>query len=373
MSVRFLHEAPPGTCAAPPTFEAVLQQLAEARSSVEIFMYVWRNDEIGNRVGRAVLDAAERGVQVTIIKDIGAILFERIEMNRKSFFNKPIPLSKRIIYRLIRPTFPDTFVEDDRGFELGERLLAHPNVEVRWINKTHTKYYVFDERVLVTGSINIEDRHFGYHDYMAFIDDAELVRRFRQRMAGEIPPDPSRRVEFLCNAHRDDGIADFQIKPAILQLITNAASSIYVEMAYLGDEDVSAALVAAAHRGVNVTFLFSREANIGNDLNYRTIHRIFARAPVTVHLTDIMIHAKLMLFDDSTVVTGSANLSVFSLQKAGELDLIIRDHPAALDTLRDIITRRIAGAEKVSSASQLAGYKRPLAALQQQHQKWNPN
>ena len=50
------------------TFHAVLQGIREARESIEIFMYVWRNDAIGNEVGRAVLDAAERGVKVKIIK-----------------------------------------------------------------------------------------------------------------------------------------------------------------------------------------------------------------------------------------------------------------------------------------------------------------
>lgn len=373
MSVRLLHEHPPGTCAAPPTFDAVLRLLAGARSSLEIFMYVWRSDDIGNRVGQAVLDAAERGVRVTIIKDTGAFLFERIEMNRKSFFNKPLSLATRLVHRLVSPTFPNTFVRDDHTFDLGQRLLAHPNVEVRWINKTHTKYYLIDERILLTGSINIEDRHYGYHDYMVAIEDPDLVARFRQRSTGAIPPDPTRPVEFLCNTHHDDGSSTFEIKPAILDLISGARSSVYVEMAYLGDEEVTAALIAAARRGVEVRFLFSREANIGNDLNYRTIHEIHTQAPVTVHLTDTMIHAKLMLFDDATAILGSANLSVFSLQKAGELDLIVRHHPEALATLRDVIARRLAAAETVHDTAQLATYNRPLAALQQFHQKWNPN
>ena len=32
-------------------------------------MYVWRSDEAGNRVGEAVLEAAERGVKIKIIKE----------------------------------------------------------------------------------------------------------------------------------------------------------------------------------------------------------------------------------------------------------------------------------------------------------------
>ena len=197
MAVQLLHSPPPSTCAAPPTFEAVLARIAAARESIEIHMYVWRSDEIGQRVGRALLAAAERGVRVRIIKDLGAILFERLEMNRKSFFDTPLPILQRLNHRLIGLTFPDSFVEDEFTGELGEELLRHPGVTLEWVNHTHTKYYLFDERVLVTGSINIEDRHFGYHDYMAHVDDPDLVGRFRQRLAGEIPANPARPLEFF--------------------------------------------------------------------------------------------------------------------------------------------------------------------------------
>ena len=53
-------------------------------------MYVWRSDVIGNAIGEALLAAAERGVRIRILKDTGAFLYERSEMNRKSFFNKPL-------------------------------------------------------------------------------------------------------------------------------------------------------------------------------------------------------------------------------------------------------------------------------------------
>ena len=69
---------------AAPTFDRIEELLAEAERSVEIFMFVWRNDEIGNRLGRAVLAAAQRGVRIRIRKDVAAVMYERIEMNRKS-------------------------------------------------------------------------------------------------------------------------------------------------------------------------------------------------------------------------------------------------------------------------------------------------
>ena len=358
---------------ADPTFDLVVAELQKARESVEIFMYVWRADEAGTRIGEAVLAAAERGVKVRIIKDIGAIMCEVIEMNRKPFFPRRIPLLKRIIYKVIGRTFPDTFVEDEYNQELGALLLSHPNVTVEWINKTHTKYYVFDERLLVTGSINIEDRHQNYFDYMVALDDPELIQRLRMRMAGETPFDPERNIDFLCNIHREGEESIFEIKPEVLRCIEAARESIYVEVAYIGDPEFADALVAAARRGIRVTILFSREANIGNDVNYWAIHDLYTRAPVEVYLTDTMIHAKLLLFDDEVILTGSCNMNIFSLQKAAELDLIIRNEPGLTGAIRSLIAKRIESSNRVTSAEELTGFNRVLASLQQLHQKLNPN
>ncbi|MBB06664.1 MAG: hypothetical protein CMN03_00140 [Roseibacillus sp.] len=358
---------------ADPTFDLVVAELQKARESVEIFMYVWRADEAGTRIGEAVLAAAERGVKVRIIKDIGAIMCEVIEMNRKPFFPRRIPLLKRIIYKVIGRTFPDTFVEDEYNQELGALLLSHPNVTVEWINKTHTKYYVFDERLLVTGSINIEDRHQNYFDYMVALDDPELIQRLRMRMAGKTPFDPERNIDFLCNIHREGEESIFEIKPEVLRCIEAARESIYVEVAYIGDPEFADALVAAARRGIRVTILFSREANIGNDVNYWAIHDLYTRAPVEVYLTDTMIHAKLLLFDDEVILTGSCNMNIFSLQKAAELNLIIRREPGLTGAIRSLIAKRIESSKRVTSAEELAGFNPILAPLQQLHQKLNPN
>ena len=162
---------------AAPTFDRIEELLAEAERSVEIFMFVWRNDEIGNRLGRAVLAAAQRGVRIRIRKDVAAVMYERIEMNRKSFFHLRLPTLRRWKYRVFGLTFPDTYVEDGFEDELGAAVMAHPNVEIEWVNHTHTKYFIFDERVMLTGSINIEDRHRGYRDYMFEIVGEEPVRR----------------------------------------------------------------------------------------------------------------------------------------------------------------------------------------------------
>ena len=83
ISAKLLH-SPSEKDGAEETFNAVLEQIGAARNKIAIHMYVWRSDAIGNQIGEALLKAARRGVEVTIIKDLSAMMYERIEMNRKS-------------------------------------------------------------------------------------------------------------------------------------------------------------------------------------------------------------------------------------------------------------------------------------------------
>ncbi len=348
------------------TFKRVVDRIREASESIHIHMFVWRNDEIGNEIGREILGAADRDVKVHIKKDVGAFMYERIEMNRKSFFNRRIPLSKRLTYAILTPTFPNTFVEDDFDYELGQKVMEHANVSIEWVNHTHTKYYIFDDRIMITGSINIEDRHRKYRDTMVEIQGEEFVERFRRRDRDEVPHDATRTLDFVLN---DASSGRFEIKSRILDLLSKAERSVYVEMAYIGDPAVSEKLIETANRGVRLTVLFSEKANIGNDINYRSLHRLYERASFEVYLTPKMIHSKMILIDDEIVILGSANISIFSMQKATELDVVVRDNPTFLEAVRKNVAHRIQQSKRVRSAADLGRYNRTVAFLQQLHQK----
>ena len=347
------------------TFKRVVERIREASHSIVIHMFVWRNDEIGNQIGREVLDAANRGVEIHIKKDTGAFMYERIEMNRKSFFPKEISLSKRLTYAVLAPTFPDTYVEDDFTSDLGREIMEHDSIHIEWVNHMHTKYYIFDDRVMITGSINIEDRHRKYRDYMVEIVGEEAIERFKERDRNQAPYDPGRTLDFVLNdrrAHR------FEIKKSIIELLSNARRSAYIEMAYIGDPDVSRKIVEVANGGLSVTMLFSERANIGNDVNYRALHRLYRKAAIDVYISARMIHAKMMMIDEEIVILGSANTSVFSMQKASELDVIVRKDRPFLEAMQKDVSHRLAEGRRIGSIADLSPYNKLKASLQQLHQ-----
>lgn len=340
--------------AADTAYQHIFRRIRGAEHSLEIHMYVWRADEVGHLIGQAVLDAAERGVAVKIFKDSGARLFESQESNRRPFFPSPQPWTRRLVQKMIGLTFPNSFVADEWDQSLGAKLMAHPNVSFQWVSPTHTKYYCIDETFLITGSLNLEDRHRGYHDIMVEVSGAGNIRDFREA-----------RGMVLMNRPEKD---TFPIKSAVLALIENACESIHIEMAYVGDADITRALIAAGRRGVKISILFSAKANIGNDVNFHTLREIMEQTEIDVRLSEKMIHSKVMIVDQKKALLGSANFSIFSMEKAGELCLLTEESEF-LEQLLVITGERWLLGRPVKEARELPKYNRTLARLQQWHQR----
>ncbi|MCP4846519.1 MAG: phosphatidylserine/phosphatidylglycerophosphate/cardiolipin synthase family protein [Verrucomicrobiaceae bacterium] len=367
-SAKLLHN-PSEEDGAGQTFNTVLDLIRSAREKIAIHMYVWRSDAIGNRIGEALLKAAERGVKISIIKDLSGMMYERIEMNRKSYLPREPGKKTKLWWRLIRPTFPDTFEEDEFQNGAGHNLIVHPEVNLTWTENahTHTKYYLFDDHDLVTGSINIEERHRGYFDYMVHLTADNLGKHFQARESGESDPDPERKIEFFFNQTMH-GQKRFEIKPMLLNMLNEAKEEIYIEVAYIGDPAVNSAIITAANRGVDVTLLLSEKANIGNDNNYRSAQSLLKSAPVKIFLTPRMIHSKMIASDRKTVFSGSANTSIFSMCKSAELNLLIKDPGLVADFLA-VADSRKAISNQVQSPEALKNFNKPLALLQELHQK----
>ena len=159
---------------------------------------------------------------------------------------------------------------------------------------------------------------------------------------------------------------DQHTEPALAALA--AGKHVFLEKPMASTAEDCQAIVDAAARGVEVTMLFSRKANIGDDINWRALHGICRRAPVQVVITDKMIHSKLVLVDGRQVIAGSANFSVFSMRKAIELDVVIRGLPGFLESVQAESRRRIAESHPVDSPGGLKPYNRLLAGMQQLHQ-----
>ena len=147
-------------------FPEILRCIEHAERSIGINMFIWRDDAIGNRIAAAVLAAAERGVQVDISVDRYGVVLEKAEESKKSFFHKrqtPAEKVKIVALELLYPMEGAPKGARDEESDLYRAIMCHPNIRVErdTFKADHSKFYIFDDEVLILGGVNIEDKENG--------------------------------------------------------------------------------------------------------------------------------------------------------------------------------------------------------------------
>jgi cardiolipin synthase len=317
-------------------FQAILDRIRSAETSVEIRAFLWRDDEAGNLLGEAVLAAADRGAQVTIHKDRIAAVYEYTGGNKQSFFHKRVDATRGfqawflgLVYRA-----PGSFKQ--RPNALSERILSHDKITVEHMRKRfdHSKLYIIDDRYVALGSMGIGDNHrHEWLDVMVEAEGEEYVARLRERMAGHDEFDPSRGLDFLVHsreAHRKKSCPMISHR---LALIDAAETSITVEMAYFTDNRFTAALARAVQRGVHVKLVTADQADVLANINRATCDALMrltgAPENLTIVLLPRMVHSKVVVIDHRWSDVGSANFTSLSHGVYDEINLYADCEPFA--------------------------------------------
>jgi phosphatidylserine/phosphatidylglycerophosphate/cardiolipin synthase-like enzyme len=154
------------------------------------------------------------------------------------------------------------------------------------------------------------------------------------------------------NTYPHTAAGETSVREAMLNLISGARQSVYFENQYFFDERVTAAIRAAAERGVRVVGLITRKPDAGqgagvlesvlDDVNASAfqwtsfnpaIHRLVQLyTPYTEKGSpkDIYVHSKTMVVDDRYVLLGSANIAFTSLDFHSEMCVLVDHAPSAL-------------------------------------------
>ncbi len=355
-------------------FQAIVERIRGARTSVEIRAFLWRDDEAGNILGSAVLAAADRGVKVTIHKDKIAAVYEYTGGNKQSFFHKRVEPIRGFQAWFLGAFYraPGSFKQ--RPNELSERILAHPNITVEHQRKRfdHSKVYIIDDRYIILGSMGIGDNH--RHDWIDVMVEAEgpqHVARLRERMAGFDEFDPSRGLDFLVHsreAHRKKSCPMISHR---LALIDAASRSITVEMAYFTDRRFTAALARAVQRGVDVKVVIADHADVLANINRATCDALMrlTGAPdnLTIVLVPRMVHSKVVVIDHRFSDVGSANFTSLSHGVYDEINLYA-DSELFACALEAEIARHCADAQiaeqRLRYRKMYSGFERAVIAYQ---------
>jgi cardiolipin synthase len=312
-------------------FERILARIAEARRSILVRAFEWRDDDAGRSIARALLAAAERGVKVTIWKDRIGGYYEHLEATKQSFFHKRINLHARVQLWCLMFFYGRWGSLTQSPSELATALLAHPNVRFTSEKRfDHAKLYQFDDATVILGGMGIGDDFRDVNvDFMVEISGGDAAERLAARYEGRARFDAGRPFDYLLHAFRGSERSGESLSAQRLELIASARERLTIAMAYLGDPEPTEALIEAVKRGVQVTLLTAARANVGADINLLTCAQILQRTGNPQNLRLVlhprMVHAKVLVGDGEWVDLGSTNFTRLSHGGYEEVDLFCRD------------------------------------------------
>lgn len=344
----------------PGFFPEMDRQLAAARKSIDIQMFIFDNDDIGVRYADAL---KRRAPEVPV----------------------------RVLFDDLGSTFAWTAAPQTpgpRGFsppsDMEEYLQNHSKIRVRrslnpWLACDHTKLLVFDKRTAILGGMNIGREYFSeWHDLMVRVEGPvleSLSRDFQRtwRKAGPAGdfglirkpaifrrPAPVTEGIPLRVLRTDPAEGRYEILDSILLAIRGARKRVWIENPYFGHDDIATACEAAARRGVDVRVVLpaAGDSPIMDGGNLATANGLI-RAGARVFSYPRMTHMKVMICDE-WASAGSANLDTLSMRINRELNLAF-SQPAAVRELEKAVfnpdfkrSRRMTLAETESATAGLA-------------------
>ena len=341
-------------------FPDIIRCIEHARHSVEINMFIWRDDRIGSRMANAVLTAADNGAKVSISVDRYGVVLEKCEESRRSFFHKeqtPAELAKVRLLELLYPETCGTGMEDDECSAIYQRLISHPNIRVSAdvFKADHSKFYIIDDEILFIGGINIEDKENGrdqsgrvYGDYMAKLTGPEYVQAFREKLA----TGRNTLNELFFGVNLKEPERRFEMEALYLDLINSARKELHITMAYFSPlKPFVEALIAAHQRGVRVTIVMPENANFQNDSNRRTARQLLKATGggIRVYFSPKMLHTKLVM-NEEMISFGSTNITKKAFGQLNELNLFVPNTDSEFQrTLTRSIQDDILGARLIKS------------------------
>lgn len=294
-------------------YPAQLSAIAEARSSIDLEIYIYANDQIGSQFLQALIAAAERGVKVRLLVDA----FGSFEL-AENFFE---PLRKA-------------------G---GEIRSFNPLRFFRFGVRNHRKLLVCDRQTAFIGGANIADCHAGdgvaqgWFDLMARIADPELAIQLAEEFdrtfsSADFTEGKLRRLRvFRRFRFRTRETQIFAVRPgrgpssfqrALHQELAEAKNADIIVPYFLPSRSFRKRLRQIIQRGGRVRLILPALCDVPlAQAAGRTYYFRLLRAGVELYeYQPQVLHAKLCLVGES-VFAGSSNLDMRSLNLNYELML----------------------------------------------------
>jgi cardiolipin synthase len=303
--------------------------IAQARSSIDVIMFQWEADALGEEIAARVAARAGPGLRVRVLIDGGGNMF----------FGEPDSACAHAVNRVVCA------------------LAAHPYIEVVRIRNPlacfdHRKLVLIDGRLAWTGGRNFSAAAFFEDHDLSFVLAGPLVPRLQQHFnqywqtqdgpGGAMVPHALTAVCAAAPAecpgealpsntwarllYSEPGCR--QVSRALYRAIDMARDRVYIQNVYLTDSRLIYKLAQARRRGVDVRVVLTLHSttDIINRANRVAANRLLA-AGVRVYLYPGMTHVKAVTVDGCWAYIGTGNFDPLSLRHNRELGLSVSGCP----------------------------------------------
>lgn len=194
----------------------------------------------------------------------------------------------------------------------------------------HNKFFIFDNKLVLTGSTNISSTGSGgYNSNIAiFINDSKVAQiyknEFEQMYNGKFSTEKEKlKKDELKNLKIYFSPKDNVLQNEILPSIKNAKKAIYISAFYLTEKNIINELISAKKRGVDIYIMV--DALGAKNFSKIIIELRKNKIPVIVENWGGKNHEKTMMIDFEKLITGSSNFSKSGLFYNDENIISIKD------------------------------------------------
>jgi cardiolipin synthase len=346
-------------------FDELIHDIQQAKHNIDLEIYIFKGDKLGERVTEALIQAAKRNVKIRVLVDGAGTPVWGGSMTRR--------LERTGVETRIFHPFPWRIWHWSRSVIRLPLLLKLIYLLLKINSRNHRKVCIIDQSVVYLGSFNIskchlkvEDGGAGWRDTgvrLQHVNIKDLQTAFQSAWT-QIPI--RERIQAIFRNVNKNPI--FRLNNSwhrrrilyrnLLRRIQHCQDRIWITNAYfVPDNFLLRKIKEAALRGVDVRILLPRKSDVmympwASTTFYYTLLksgvRIFEYAPN-------ILHAKTLILDQ-WITIGSSNLNHRSLLHDLEVDVNLQ-LPATKNQILDQFQADLNNAKEISLKN---WYRRPL-------------
>lgn len=295
-------------------YRRLMEEIEKAKESIAFATYVFSDDVTTKKILSALTKKAVQGVQVRLLLDVVGSLGSYVWQKN---------------FKALR----------DAGGEVAFFIPILSRPFQSYINlRNHRKIYLFDQKRLLSGGMNLSDEYLGeeskrkrwedilyylegpavFSFYQVFHNDWNYARGMDDTLEFSLPEETVAATgeNIVQVVPSGPDIPTDALYEALLATIYACKERIWIVTPYfVPDENIVQALIIAQHKGVDVKLITPKHSDhLVADLGRSPYMRELDAIGIDVVLYEgEMLHAKAILFDDLGGMVGSVNIDNRSL------------------------------------------------------------